>query len=210
MLVVLDMVFQYLHAIKLCCIRTANGSPMLVLFLLNHLGGSCGIFCLHILQLWMLSQELTALHESHWMGMNLGNGVPVIVRQTADTVGDMQFMLSNDGGPRLSQQFVVMQQGACYRVFDGCHTNHGGVFFKVVEHLFECSTAHQLYLFSFEIQMCCDVVKRPYQSLYCYSLHNPNKNPAFTFSVKRDCISFFIFQFFISYIRPSAPQVSAK
>jgi hypothetical protein len=28
--------------------------------------------------------------------------------------------------------------------------------------------------------MCCNVVERSYQSLYSYSLHIPNKNPAFT------------------------------
>jgi hypothetical protein len=29
--------------------------------------------------------------------------------------------------------------------------------------------------------VCCNIVERSYQSLYSYSLHNSNKNPAFTF-----------------------------
>jgi hypothetical protein len=93
---------------------------------------------------------------------------------------DMQFMLANDGSPRLAQQFVVMQQRTRNSILDGCHANHGGVLLNLREHLFKRGTADKLYLLAFEIQMCCDVVERSYQSLYSYSLHIPNKNPAFT------------------------------
>jgi len=41
----------------------------------------------------------------------------------------------------------------------------------LLEHLFEGAAANQLNLFPLEVKVCRDVVERPYQSLYCNSLH---------------------------------------
>ena len=97
-LIVLDMVFKHLQSIEPGSLSMTNGCPPLFLSLSYHLGTACRIFCLHILQCGMLGEELTALHQRHRMGMHLGDGVPIVVRQTTDAMRDMQLMLSYNGG----------------------------------------------------------------------------------------------------------------
>ena len=104
--------------------------------------------------------------------MYLSDGVPVVFRQTADAMRDVQLMLANDGGSRVAQQLVVVQQRASNRVLDGQHANGGGVLAHLRKNFFECATAYQLNLFSLEIEVGSNVVERPYQTLYRYSLHN--------------------------------------
>jgi hypothetical protein len=65
-----------------------------------------------------------------------------------------------------------MQQRTCYRIFYGEHSDGRRIFPDLVKHLFECGATDKLYLFFIEIQMCRNVVKRPYQSLYGDSFHN--------------------------------------
>jgi hypothetical protein len=119
----------------------------------------------------MLGKELTALHQSHRMGMYLGNGVPVILRQTADAVGDVQLMLANHCRATISQQLIVVEQRTSNGVLNGEHTDGRRILLDVCKHLFKGTAADQLNLFSLEIQVRRNVVERPYQSLYSYSLH---------------------------------------
>ena len=114
-----------------------DGCPALLVTLGNHLRRSGRILSLHILQLRMLSQELTALHEGNGMRVYLGNRVPVILRQTADAVGNMQLVLTDHRCPRVAQQLVVMQQRACNRILDSEHTNSRGILLDIVKDLFE-------------------------------------------------------------------------
>ena len=85
-LVVLDMILQHLQSIEPRSLRMTDGSPALVSALGNHLCRTSRILGLHILQRGMLSQELTALHQGHRMGMDLRDGVPIVIRQTTDTM----------------------------------------------------------------------------------------------------------------------------
>jgi hypothetical protein len=125
------------------------------------------------------------------MGMNLLNGVPVVFRQTTDAVGDVELVFSHNGGARVAQQLVVVEQRTRYRVLDGEHADGGGVLLDVAKHLFEGGTTYQLYLFSLEIQVRRYIVERPDQSLYRYSLHILKKQLRFHCSVKRSLISIF-------------------
>ena len=128
--------------------------------------------------------------------MNLRNAVPVVVRQTADAVCDVQLMLTHDGRAWVGQQFVVVQQRAGNGILYRRHADDRRVFLNVVEHLFECRAADKLYLLTLEIQVCRNVVERPYQSLYRYSLHLSvlliQKTPLSPYKWSGAFISFFI------------------
>ena len=54
---------------------------------------------------------------------------------------------------------------------NGHHAYHRRVLLHVAEHLLKRRAADQLYLLTLEIQVCRNVVERPYQSLYRYSFH---------------------------------------
>ena len=95
-------------------------------------------------------------------------------------------MLTDDGSARVAQQLIVVQQASGNGILYGEHTYHRRIILHVGEDILEGGTADQLYLFTLEKQMCRDIVKRSYQSLYCYSLHILfilyilNENPTFT------------------------------
>jgi hypothetical protein len=74
------------------------------------------------------------------MRVNFGNRIPIIVGQTADAMRDMQLMLSDDGGARVAQQLVVMQQRTGNRILDSKHTYRSGVLLDAGKHLFESRT----------------------------------------------------------------------
>ena len=103
--------------------------------------------------------------------MYLGNGVPVILRQTADAMGDMQLMLTHNGGTTVAQQLIVMQQRTSDSILNGQHANGCRVLLHVTEYLLEGVATDELYLFILEIEVSSNVVERPYQSLYRYSFH---------------------------------------
>jgi hypothetical protein len=86
-------------------------------------------------------------------------------------VSDVQFVLSHNGCTTLAQQLVVMKQGTCNGILNSSHTNHRWVLADAVKHLLERRTTFQLYLLSLEVQVCCDIVERTYQSLYCNPFH---------------------------------------
>jgi len=153
----------------------------------------------------MLCEELTALHQCHGMRMDLGDGVPVVIWQATDTMGDMQLMLSHDGGAGFTQQLVVMQQRAGDGILDGEHADGGWVLLDGVKHLLEGRATNQLYLLILEEQMGGDVVKRTDESLYRYSLHNAfyfyKKTPL---SLVCEAEPYLILQFFNSLILHTA------
>jgi hypothetical protein len=64
-----------------------------------------------------------------------------------------------------------VEQTSSNGILDGCHTDASRVALDVLKHLLKSGTANQLYLFTFEILMCCDVVERSELSLYGYSFH---------------------------------------
>ena len=129
----------------------------------------------------MLGKEATALHQCHGMGVNLVDGIPVVVGQTADAVAYVQLVLAHYRGARVAQQLVVMQQTAGNGVLYGGHADDGGVVVNLGIHLFECSAADELHLLALEIQMGCHIVERTGLTLDGYSLHTVlilNTNPA--------------------------------
>jgi hypothetical protein len=119
----------------------------------------------------MLGQELAALHQRHGMGVHLGDGVPVVLWQTADAMGDMQFVLAYNGRPRVAQQLIVVQQTSGNGILYGQHTDGGRVLLDALKDLFEGGAADELHLLALEIEVRRNVVKRPRLSLNGYSLH---------------------------------------
>ena len=99
MLIVLNMVFEHLKSIQLSRLGMADGSPSSPTLFGNHLCRACGIVGLHILQLRMLCKKVPTLHESHRMRVDFADGIPIVVGQTADAMGDVQFMLADNRCP---------------------------------------------------------------------------------------------------------------
>ena len=170
-LVVLDMVFQNLQAVETCRLSMTDSCPPVLLTVGNLLGRTCRVLRLNVLHVRMLLQELAALHEGNRMRMHFGDGVPVVVRQTTDAMGDVQLMLADNGRTAVAQQLVVMQQRAGNGILNGGQSYHRRVLAHAVEHLLEGGATDELYLLTLEIEVCRNVVERPYQSLYRYSLH---------------------------------------
>ena len=100
------------------------------------------------------------------------NGGPIVVGQAAEAVLDMQFMLTDHSGARVTQQFVIMEQTSCDSVFDGRHSYHCGVAPDIVIDFLEGGTADDLHLLTLEVQVCGDVVERPYSTLNGYTFHD--------------------------------------
>ena len=119
----------------------------------------------------MICQEVAALHQSYWVRVNLSNSVPIVLGQTTDAVGDVQFVLTYYRCAAIAQQFIIVQQTTSNRILNCQHTYDSGILLYLLEHLFESATTNKLYLFPFEIKVCRYIVERPYQSLYCNSLH---------------------------------------
>ena len=137
MLVVLDMILKHLQSVQLGSLGMTDGSPSALLALGNHLGTTGSILGLHILKLWVLSQEVAALHQGYGVRVYLGNGVPIVLRQTADAVGDVQLMLAYDGSTAITQQLVVVQQTTRNRILDSQHAYGGRILLHLLKHLFE-------------------------------------------------------------------------
>ena len=112
----------------------------------------------------------------------------------------MELVLSDNGRMRIPQQFVVVQQRACDCILNGEHADGCRILLEVLKDLLEGCTADQLYLFTLEIQVCRDIVERPYLSLNGNSLHilllpfffRLTKIPLSLY-VKRDLVSFSIY-----------------
>ena len=64
-----------------------------------------------------------------------------------------------------------MQQRARNGILDSQHTDGRWVFLDVFKHLLDSATADELYLLSLEVEVRRNVVERPDESLYGYSLH---------------------------------------
>jgi hypothetical protein len=86
-------------------------------------------------------------------------------------------MLSHYRGAAVAQQLIVVQQRSGNGILNGGHAYDGWILLYAGIHLLEGLTAYQLQLLALEILMGCNVVKRPYLSLYGYSLHIPKKKP---------------------------------
>ena len=214
-LVVLDVVLQHLQTVKPRGLGMADGGPPAPALLGYHLGGAGGVLGLHILQLRVAGQKVATLHQGHGVRVYLADGAPVVAGQTADAMGDVQLMLAHNGGARIAQQLVVVQQRTGYGVLNGRHAYHRGVLLQALKHLLKRGAALQLYLLALEVEVGGYVVKRARQSLYRYSLHTIiiylflSTSPAFTLSVKRDpyfCLSSHV----STYIRSTASQSAVK
>jgi hypothetical protein len=93
-------------------------------------------------------------------------------------------MLSDDGRARVAQQLIVVEQTSGDGILDGEHADGRGVLLDAGKDFLESAATDELYLFSLEKQVCCNVVERPDESLNGYSLHIffpiCKTNPAFT------------------------------
>ena len=136
-LVVLNVIFKNLQTVEFGCLSVTNSSPPSLLTFGNHLRRTSGVLSLHILQLWVLGQELTALHQRHRMRVDFCNRLPVVFRQTADAMGDVQLVLSDNRGSGVTEQLIVVEQGACNGILDGEHTDGSGILLDTVKDLFE-------------------------------------------------------------------------
>ena len=214
-LVVLDAVFQHFQSVELCSRRVTDGCPAFALVFSNKLRCACRIFRFHSLHARMVGKKDATLLQCYGMRVDFLQSGPIIIRQTADAMFDVQLMLSHHRCPRLAQQVVVVQQRTGNGVLDSKHCYGCGIALHILKHLLERLAADELYLLTVEILMSCNVVKRPQFSLYSYSLHlwlmSLQKNSAFTCYVKRSLI--FIVNFLLSifnYLRPTASQFPAK
>jgi hypothetical protein len=96
-------------------------------------------------------------------------------------VGDVQFVLTNDGRTRVTQQLIVVKQATGYRILYRQHADGRRVLLDRSKDLLERRATDQLHLLTLEIQMGCYIVERPHHALYRYSLHILFiKNSAFT------------------------------
>ena len=71
--------------------------------------------------------------------MNLLQGTPVVGRQTADAVLDVEFVLTHHGGSALPEQLVVVEQTSGDGVLDGADADDGRISLDVLKHLLEGS-----------------------------------------------------------------------
>ena len=149
-----------------------DGGPSAVLTFGNHLCRAGGVVGFHDAQVGVLLQIVARLHEGHGVGVYLGDGLPRVVGQTADAMGDVELMLDYDGGARVAQQLVVVEQATGDGVLDGGHCNHGRVLANALVNLFKRLAAEQLQLLALEVLVGGDVVKRTDLALYGYSFHN--------------------------------------
>ena len=104
----------------------------------------------------------------------------------------MQLMLADNRRARIAQQFVIVQQTSRDGVLNGQHADGRRVLLHIGKDLLERRATDELYLLAVEVEVCRNVVERPYQSLYGYSLHLPifNNKSRFHWYVKRDLVSF--------------------
>ena len=119
-----------------------------------------GVFAFHHFDVGMLSEELAALHQGDGVGVHFRNVVPVFFGQANEAVGDAQLVFAHNLCTALAEQFVVVQQAACNRIFDCQHTYGLAVFLDSGKHIFEVGAADQLYFLSFEVFVCGNVVIR--------------------------------------------------
>ena len=86
-------------------------------------------------------------------------------------MGNVKLMLADNGGARVSQQLIVVEQATSDGVLNGSHTNHRRVLVNTFVYLLKRLTAEQLKLLALEVLVGGDVVKRTYLALYSYSFH---------------------------------------
>jgi hypothetical protein len=55
-------------------------------------------------------------------------------------MGDVQLVLSDNRGSGVTEQLIIVEQGACNGILNGEHTDGRWVFLHVLEHLFEGGT----------------------------------------------------------------------
>ena len=108
MLIILNTVLQHLQSIESGSLSMTDGRPSLVLPFGNHLSRACSIVTFNDAQVGMVLQIVACLHQGHRMRVYLGNGIPVIIGQTADTMSDVQFMLAHNGCTAITQQLIVV------------------------------------------------------------------------------------------------------
>ncbi len=91
--IVVDFLLQHLHAIHPGSVGRADGCPSVHLVLGDECGRTCGILSLHRLEIGMVGEELATLHQRYRMRVNLLQGAPVVGRQAADAVLDVELAL---------------------------------------------------------------------------------------------------------------------
>ncbi len=97
-LVVFDVVFKNLHAVHAGCLGVADGRHATQLEFADVLGCAGGVVGLDGFQRGMVAEILAALHECDGVGVHFGDGVPVVVGQTTDAMGDVKFVFAYYGG----------------------------------------------------------------------------------------------------------------
>ena len=108
----------------------------------------------------MLSEELTALHQGDGVGVYFRDVVPILVGQANKAMRDAQFVFAYNLCAALAQEFIVVQQASCNRIFYCQHAYGLTVLFDSSKYLLEAGAADKLYFFSFEVFMCGNVVIR--------------------------------------------------
>ena len=193
----------------------ADGCPSLTLVVGNILCRSCSITTFHVLDVRMVGKEVATLLQGNGMRMHLTQGSPVVLRQATNAMLYMQFILPYHRCARLSEQVIVVEQRPCDGVLYCQHGYNRRITLYTFEHLLEGVTANQLYLLALIILVGCDVVERPYLSLYCNSLHLLFLSNIYLKKIPLSlcvCEAGHILCFYVLsfYIRPCASQFSAK
>ncbi len=89
-------------------IGSRAGIPIILIGML--LGANESLINIGILafSLGVLFQIVACLHQGHRMRVHLGYRIPIVLRQTADAMGDMQLVLAHYSCPTIAQQLVVV------------------------------------------------------------------------------------------------------
>lgn len=73
---------------------------------------------LHNLEIGMAAEKLFALHQGHGVGVDLGKLVDTPAGEGAKDMRNSHLQFAENAEIALAEQFVVLQNAACYSVLD--------------------------------------------------------------------------------------------
>ena len=155
-----DTFLQHLHAVTFGGGFGTNGSMSSQVFFPDDFRTESGVLAFHYLDAGMLSEELTALHQGDGVGVYFRDVVPILVGQANKAMRDAQFVFAYNLCAALAQEFIVVQQASCNRIFYCQHAYGLTVLFDSSKYVLEAGAADKLYFFSFEVLVCGNVVIR--------------------------------------------------
>ena len=105
----LDILGENLQAVELGGIFPADSGMSHELFLGNFASRACGVVFLHHLHVGVVEKEVFTLHQSHRMGVHLGERFDTLPGEGGEHMGDVHFLLSDDCHVAFAKQLVVLE-----------------------------------------------------------------------------------------------------